>query len=391
MPAARRIVDRVVHSVLIVLGALVLLACFGNAWSGPKVRAAATLRLQEVAAGLSSPLYLTAPAGDPRLFVVEQPGRIRIVQDGKLLSSPFLDLTSRVGSGGERGLLSVAFHPQYAANGFFYVNYTDRNGDTHVERYSVSADPNVADPASARLLLTVRQPFPNHNGGLNLFGPDGMLYIGLGDGGGAGDPMRNGQNRNTLLGKILRINVDGGDPYAIPPDNPFAGQSGARPEIWALGLRNPWRFAFDREANLLYIADVGQNRWEEIDVAPAGAPGLNYGWNLMEGAHCFSSPTCNQAGLVPPVVEYGHGEGCSVTGGSVYRGKSVPSIVGHYFHADYCQGWVRSFKYVNGAATEPHEWTTGDVGNILSFGEDAAGELYILSGNGRVYRITGAE
>jgi glucose/arabinose dehydrogenase len=388
MPVASRLLYRLL---LVALCAVTLIICYRNARSDPGVRATGTLRLQEVASGLSSPLYLTAPAGDPRLFVVEQPGRIRIVQDGRLLPTPFLNLASRVSSGGERGLLSVAFHPRYASNGFLYVNYTDRNGDTRIERYSVSADPNVADPSSARLLLSIKQPFANHNGGLNLFGPDGMLYIGMGDGGSGGDPRGNGQNRNTLLGKMLRLDVDGGEPYAIPPDNPFAGQNGTLNEIWALGLRNPWRFSFDREANLLYIADVGQSQWEEINVVPAGAGGLNYGWNRMEGDHCFRTPNCDQAGLVRPVLEYSHSDGCSVTGGCVYRGKNIPSVVGHYFYADYCEGWVRSFKYANGVATESREWAVGDVGNVLSFGEDAAGELYILSGNGRVYRITSAE
>jgi glucose/arabinose dehydrogenase len=391
MPTTDFRAHRLTRWLPITLCALVLLACLGKARSDSGVYLAATLRLQPIASGLDSPLYLTAPAGDSRLFIVEQPGRIRIVRDGQLVARPFLDIAGRVSSGGERGLLSVAFHPQYASNGFFYVNYTDRNGDTRIERYSVTADPNVADPASGKLLLSIKQPFSNHNGGLNLFGPDGMLYIGMGDGGSGGDPMGNGQNRNTLLGKLLRIDVDGGDPYAIPPDNPFAGQNGARQEIWALGLRNPWRFSFDREANLLYVADVGQNRWEEVDVVPAGAGGLNYGWNRMEGTHCYGTPTCDQAGLVLPVLEYGHDQGCSVTGGYVYRGKSIPSIVGQYFYADYCQGWVRSFKYANGAATVPREWAVGAVGNILSFGEDAAGELYLLAANGRVYRIAGAE
>jgi len=391
MPTTDLRAHRLPRRLPITLCILALLACFGRARSDSGVHLAATLRLQPIASGLDSPLYLTAPAGDSRLFIVEQPGRIRIVRDGQLVARPFLDIAGRVSSGGERGLLSVAFHPQYTSNGFFYVNYTDRNGDTRIERYSVTADPNVADPASGKLLLSIKQPFSNHNGGLNLFGPDGMLYIGMGDGGSGGDPMGNGQNRNALLGKLLRIDVDGGDPYAIPPDNPFAGQTGARQEIWALGLRNPWRFSFDREANLLYVADVGQNRWEEVDVVPAGAGGLNYGWNRMEGTHCYGTPTCDQAGLALPVLEYGHDQGCSVTGGYVYRGKSIPSIVGQYFYADYCQGWVRSFKYANGAATEPREWAVGAVGNILSFGEDAAGELYLLAGNGRAYRIAGAE
>jgi len=353
----------------------------GKSW------AAEGIQLETVVSGLEDPLYLTAPASDPRLFIVEQPGRIRIVQDGQLLPTPFLDIVRQVRSGGERGLLSVAFHPNYASNGFFYVNYTDQRGDTRIERFSVSSDPNVADPSSGKLLLKIEQPYANHNGGLNLFGPDGMLYIGMGDGGSGGDPHGHGQNRGALLGALLRIDVDGGDPYAIPPDNPFVGQPGMRGEIWAWGLRNPWRFAFDRETNLLYIADVGQNKWEEIDVAPAKEAGLNYGWNLMEGAHCFRSSNCSPKGLVLPVLEYGHAEGCSVTGGFVYRGKTIPFLVGHYFYADYCDGWIRSFKYTDGKVSEQRTWDMGPIGKVLSFGEDAAGELYVLSDNGRVYRI----
>ncbi|HEX7239499.1 MAG TPA: PQQ-dependent sugar dehydrogenase, partial [Longimicrobiaceae bacterium] len=274
----------------------------------------AEVRLAEVAAGLSSPVYLNAPRGDARLFIVEQPGRIRVVENGALLPTPFLDITDRVSSGGERGLLSVAFHPSYAANGFLYVNYTDRAGDTRIERYRVSADRNRADPASAKLILQVAQPFANHNGGLVVFGPDGKLYVGMGDGGSGGDPQGHGQSRATLLGDLLRIDVDAGDPYAIPADNPHAGQSASRNEIWESGVRNPWRFSFDREAGLLYLADVGQNALEEINVVPAGSGGLNYGWNVMEGSRCFSpAEGCGRTGLVVPVLEYGHSEGCSVT------------------------------------------------------------------------------
>src|SRR5581483_6930387 len=270
------------------------------------------LALEPVASGLSAPLYLTAPPGDTtRLFVVEQGGRVRIVAHGRLLAAPFLDLTARVSAGGERGLLSLAFHPDFAANGYVCVDYTDTNGDTRVERYTVSGDPDVADPASRKPILFVPQPYPNHNGGLVLFGPDGKLYIGLGDGGSGGDPENRAQNPDSLLGKLLRLDVDAGDPYAIPPDNPFARGGGA-PEVWALGLRNPWRFAFDRASGLLYIADVGQDAWEEVDVAPAARSGANYGWRLMEGAHCYHPDPCSPAGLVPPALEYSHAEGCAV-------------------------------------------------------------------------------
>src|SRR3989475_6913841 len=229
----------------------------------------ADLRLEIVARGLSDPLYLTAPAGDARLFIVEQAGRIRIVKDGRLLPTPFLDLRDSVGAGGERGLLGLAFHPAYARNGRFYVDYTDKHGDTRIKRFAVSTDPDRADPASGTQLLFIAQPYANHNGGLVMFGPDGMLYVGMGDGGSGGDPHGNGQNKRTLLGKLLRIDVDRGDPYAIPPDNPFVGAAGARPEISATGLRNPWRFAFDRATGLLYIADVGQNPWGGLGIARA--------------------------------------------------------------------------------------------------------------------------
>ena len=361
----------------------------------PKARVRPSISLQarelgveRVASGLSMPLHLTAPAGDSRLFIAEQAGRIRIVANGALAARPFLDITSKVRSGGEQGLLSVAFHPRYGANGFFYVNYTDRQGDTQVERYRVSGNRDVADPASAHTILQVGQPYENHNGGHILFGPDGMLYVGMGDGGGSGDPHGHGQDRTTLLGKLLRIDVDRGGPYAVPPDNPFVHESGARPEIWAYGLRNPWRMAFDWTTELLYIADVGQSRWEEVNVQPARAAGLNYGWNRMEGAHCYGVPVCRKAGLVLPALEYGRNDGCSVTGGVVYRGKRLPFVRGHYFYSDYCTGFLRSFTYEEGIVTNRHAWNVDDLGPVLSLGEDGAGEVYVLSGNGNVYRLT---
>lgn len=343
--------------------------------------------LQPVAEGLVAPLYLTAPAGDPRLFVVEQPGRIRVIRDGRLLPEPFLDITDKVGYGGERGLLGLAFHPRYAANGRFYVDYTDRHGDTRVERYTARPAADVADRASAHPVLFVAQPYANHNGGDVLFGPDGMLYVGMGDGGSGGDPRGNGQNLGTLLGKLLRLDVDGAEPYASPPDNPFVGRAGARPEIWAYGLRNPWRMAFDRTAGLLYIADVGQNLWEEVDVAPAAAKGLNYGWNRMEGTHCYGIGLCSREGLTLPVLEYGHGDGCAIVGGFVYRGHAVPALAGQYVYSDYCGGWLRSFRTDGAAAVDRRTWRVPSPGEILSFGEDAAGELYLLAANGTVYRL----
>jgi len=368
---------------------LALAACTGDdpTDTPPAVEA---LRLQEVAAGLAAPVFLTAPADDARLFVVEQAGRIRIVENGAVIPTPFLDITDRVGSGGERGLLSMAFHPRYTQNGFFYVYYTDRSGDIRVERFRVSADRARADAGSARNVITIpHRDASNHNGGLVAFGPDGRMYLAPGDGGGGGDPQRNGQNPATLLGKILRLDVDGAEPYAIPAGNPFAG-GGGRPEIWAIGLRNPWRFAWDREEGTLFVADVGQSAWEEVNAVPAAAAGLNYGWNVMEGAHCFpAGSACSTAGKVLPVLEYGHAEGCSITGGYVYRGRAMPGLRGTYFYSDFCRGWLRSFRMEKGAVAERREWSVGTVGNVTSFGEDAQGELYLLAG-GRVLRIVPA-
>jgi len=347
-----------------------------------------TLALQSVASGLSNPVYVTTPPGDSRLFVVEQAGRIRIVQNGQLATTPFLDITSRVASGGERGLLSVAFHPQFQSNGFFYVYFTGLSGEIRVERFAVSANPDVANGASSKVILTVSHPRSNHNGGLALFGPDGMLYLGLGDGGGAGDPDKNGQNPNTLLGALLRINVDGGDPYSIPAGNPFANRNDARPEIWAIGLRNPWRFAFDAVDGFLYVADVGQDVLEEVNVIPSSRSGANFGWNVMEGSSCYAASACSKTGLEIPPVEYSHsGGGCSITGGFVYRGSALPEIAGHYFYSDYCAGFIRSFRYSNGVATDQRTWDLGNLGSVTSFGRDAAGELYLTTSGGRVYKF----
>ncbi len=346
-----------------------------------------SIQLVEVASGFDQPVYLTAPPNDGRLFIVELAGRIRIVENGQLVGTPFLDITGIVRSGGERGLLSMAFAPDYASSGHFYVSYTDNAGNTRIARYAVSADPNVADAGSAKTILSVGQPFSNHNGGLVMFGPDGMLYVGLGDGGSGGDPQNHGQNRGTLLGALLRIDVEAGDPYGIPADNPFVSDPNARDEIWAFGLRNPWRFSFDFTDDVLYVADVGQNAFEEVSAVSASTPGLNYGWRLMEGNHCFNPSNCDPGGLTLPVVEYGHGPECSVTGGFVYRGQEIPAIQGHYFYSDFCAGWLRSFKLVNGVATEQQEWDVGSVGNVTSFGEDAAGELYVVVSSGRVFRI----
>ncbi|MGK5031115.1 PQQ-dependent sugar dehydrogenase [Janthinobacterium sp. MDT1-19] len=371
---------------------------YAGATASASVAYAATaplaLALQEVASGLSAPIFLTAPPGDSRLFILERPGRIRVVQNGNLLATPFLDISTLTTTSGERGLLSLAFHPQYASNGYFFLYYTNLAGDIVIERRQVSAgNANVADPLSALAILTIPHPtFSNHYGGLLSFGPDGYLYAGTGDGGSAGDPSGNAQNTNVLLGKLLRLDVNAStvaQPYAIPPGNPFA-TAGGRAEIWAYGLRNPWRYAFDVPAQLLYLADVGQANWEEVDVRPVGQAGNNYGWNIMEGARCYSSSgSCNQAGLVLPAVEYGHDTagGCSITGGYVYRGTALPELAGQYLYSDYCSGWLKSFSYSNGTASTVTDWGITNVGNILSFGQDAQNELYMLSGTGKVYRI----
>jgi glucose/arabinose dehydrogenase len=348
------------------------------------------VRFTVVASGLAAPTELTAPPNDARLFVTEQAGRVRILRGGQLLDTPFLDITARVRSGGERGLLGLAFHPQYAATGEFFVSYTDLNGNSRVERYRASSDPDRADAASGRLVLAVEQPFSNHNGGQIAFGPDGMLYIALGDGGSGGDPQGHGQNRNTLLGSLLRVDVSV-EPYRSPADNPYAS-GGGRPEIWAIGLRNPWRFSFDRERGLLYIADVGQNRREEVNVQPVAAPGLNYGWNIMEGRECYTGTSCDMTGLTLPVLQYPNpAEGCSITGGHVYRGAAIAALRGWYLFADYCRGWVRAFRYTDsGTAADLTELSTAGLGNITAFGRDSAGELYVLTAGGTIYRIDNA-
>jgi glucose/arabinose dehydrogenase len=334
-----------------------------------------------VASGFTKPLYLThAGDGSGRLFVVEQAGRILIVEQGQVNPTPFLDIVSIVGSdANEQGLLGLAFHPNYASNGLFFINYTDKQGDTQIARYSVSDNPDVADPNSAEILLTIDQPYANHNGGQVVFGPDGYLYIGMGDGGAANDPHNNGQNVNALLGKILRIDVDSGDPYAIPPDNPFAGNGQGSPEIWSYGWRNPWRFSFDLATGDMYIADVGQNQYEEVHVELAGTPGgQNYGWRLMEGAHCFDGD-CDPASqnLVLPIAEYDHGQGCSITGGYVYRGSQFSALNGIYFYGDYCSGIIWALRReVDGNWSQAEVLQSGYT--ISSFGQDEAGEVYLV-------------
>jgi glucose/arabinose dehydrogenase len=335
--------------------------------------------------GLELPVFATAPASDPRLFIVEQTGRIRILADGALSPEPFLDISDRVSAGGEQGLLGLAFHPKFAENGRFFVNYTDTAGDTRVVAYTVTDNPTRVDPDSGTVLLAVDQPFANHNGGWIGFGPEGLLHIGLGDGGAGGDPGNRAQNPESLLGKLLRIDVDSAQPYSIPADNPFADGGGA-PEVYMLGLRNPWRIAFDGDQ--LYIADVGQNAYEEITVLPRTAAGANLGWRIVEGPACFSPESgCDMTGLVAPAHSYSHADGgCSITGGYVYRGRALPELDGQYFFADYCAGFVRSMTWPSG---EVVDWTgqLGNLGNISSFGTDSAGELYIMTLEGSLDRL----
>ncbi len=344
--------------------------------------------LSVAASGFDMPVHLTAPTGDSRLFVAEKGGRIKIVEGGATRATSFLDISNLVSNAREQGLLSLAFHPNYIANGHFYVYYTDVSGASRVARYAVSSDRNVADAGSAKLILQLAQPHTNHNGGLIAFGPDGMLYIGLGDGGGSGDPDDNGQDLGTLLGALLRIDVDGGDPYAIPPDNPFVGDASALDEIWAYGLRNPWRYSFDGDQAAIYIADVGQNTWEEINVESAVVGGLNYGWNIMEGQDCFNVANCDRAGMELPVLQYSTATaGCAVVGGFVYRGSAINGLSGNYFYSDNCEGWIKSFKLEFGQATQRFAWDLGNIGAVLSFGEDGDRELYVLSANGNVYQF----
>lgn len=355
---------------------------------------AISLAAVEVATAVS-PVFLTAPAGDARQFIVERAGRIRILQNNVLLTQPFLDISPRVFTGGEGGLLSIAFDPRYATTGFVFLYYIDLNQNIVIERFTVSPNVNVLDPTSGLVIIRIPHPnFQNHFGGQVAFGPDGFLYLGTGDGGGAGDPARNAQNLNILLGKLLRLDVSAATvalPYAIPPANPYAGQAGRRGEIWASGLRNPWRFTFD--GNQLLIADVGQDRREEIDIAASTAAGLNYGWNIAEGTVCYNAASCDLSSLTAPALDYEHGtnnvNGCSITGGFVYRGTALPELAGRYFYSDYCTGFLKSVTPgANGAATEQRDWNITGLGNVVSFGRDGNGELYLLTGSGKIYRIS---
>jgi glucose/arabinose dehydrogenase len=351
------------------------------------------LRLQPVGR-FRSPLYVTAPPRDRRrIFVVEQGGTIRVVRGGRVLRRPFLDVSGQVVSGGEQGLLGLAFAPDYHESRRFYVHYTDRGGDTRIVEYRARrGDPDRADPGSARVVLTQEQPESNHNGGQLAFGPDGLLYIGLGDGGGGDDQhgeRGNAQNLGTLLGKILRIDPRpaGGRPYRIPSSNPFAGRPGARGEIYAYGLRNPWRFSFDRATGALTIGDVGQNAVEEIDYVPRGrGRGANFGWRPFEGSRRnFDEPA---PGHVRPVIEKSHGDGwCSITGGYVVRDPGVPALRGRYVYGDYCKGELRAARLRSGGATGDRSLGLRTISSLSSFGEDARGRVYVVSLDGPVYRF----
>ncbi|MGB8251989.1 MAG: PQQ-dependent sugar dehydrogenase [Anaerolineaceae bacterium] len=374
-----------------------------------------SISLTEVISGLDRPVQFThAGDGSGRLFVVEKTGRIKIYLNN-IYQSTFLDIHSKVSTASEQGLLSVVFPPAYATSGRFYIYYTNLAGDTVIARYLVSTDPNLADAASEVILLTVDQPYANHNGGQMAFGPDGYLYIGMGDGGSAGDPGNRAQNPGELLGKILRIDVKQPDAtvlpagshhfffpailrsgvdmlYRIPPDNPFINTPGYRPEIWALGLRNPWRFSFDRATGDLYIADVGQDTWEEVDFQPStSAGGENYGWRILEGTHCYNPPS----GCIPPaaysapILEYAHGtndtNGCSITGGFVYRGSTYPLLQGIYFYGDFCTGKI--WGAVNNSGWQETLLTTAPF-PISTFGESENGEIYVADfGNGKIFQI----
>ena len=362
------------------------------------------LASQRVASDLDYPVFATSPPGDPRLFIVEQGGQIKILKHGQVLPTLFLDIHTLVSPPGgfeQRGLFGIAFHPQYASNRFFYLMYSDVDWRTTVVRYRASAsNPDIADPASAFLVLKMVLPAPNHHGGTLNFGPnDGYLYIGIGDGGEQEDPFNFAQRDDLLFGKMLRIDVNNGMPYGIPPSNPFVGPGLPLDEIWAKGFRNPYRWSFDRETGDMYIGDVGQGAWEEVDYQSAGSKGgENYGWRIMEGNHCFNPPQgCNTTGLVRPIHEYPHIPDCSVTGGYIYRGSAIPSAQGTYFFADFCTGKIWSFRYQNGLVSNFIDRTEelsaqGEVEWIGSFAEDSAGELYmvdrgIVLGQGEIWRI----
>lgn len=388
---AHRVWNKHVNLLLLALTALLLMSCSGGGGQDsttdpPTATPATSISLTQFAVGFSSPVAITSAGdGSGRLFVVEQGGAVRIVRNGAVAPQPFLDISSLVTAGGEQGLLGLAFPPGFSVRRNFYVNYINRTGigNTVIARFAVGDNPDLADPTSRQELLTITQPFANHNGGQLAFGPDTLLYIGSGDGGSGGDPQGNGQNTASLLGKILRLDVlSGASPYVVPSGNPFGN------EVWAYGLRNPWRFSFDRQGGDLYLADVGQEAREEINFQPAGSGvGANYGWNTMEGSLCFLTPSCSSAGLTLPVAEYDHGGGdCSVTGGYVYRGGS-PSLRGTYLYGDFCSGRIWGLRH-NGVAWENRLLLDSTL-LISTFGEDESGELYVADyAAGAIFRIS---
>ena len=353
--------------------------------------AAQEIRTTQIASGIPLPSGIeNAGDGSGRLFFVQQNGIIRVFRNGALVQQPFLDIRTKTTGSGERGLLGLAFPPGYAQKQRFYVDYTNLRGDTVIAQYRTTSNPDVADPASETILLTIPQPFENHNGGQVRFGPDGYLYVGMGDGGSGGDPQKNGQNLNALLGKILRIDVENSPgTIVIPPSNPFVNTAGARPEIWALGMRNPWRFSFDRATGDLWIADVGQETYEEINFQPAASRGgENYGWNIMEGMHCFGTAICSTANFTLPVWEYTHASGCSISGGFMYRGNGSPGLRGLFLYADYCSGTIWALDHAGGKWSSRILLSSGF--GVTTFGEDEAGELYIANQtNGTIHRIDG--
>lgn len=350
---------------------------------------------QKIVSGLKRPTSIVQPPdGSGRLFVTEQPGTVRVIQDGKLLATPFLNVTSKLTSAGnEQGLLDIAFHPDYAKNGTFFITYTRTDGQPTLARYQVSSsDPNIADPSSAKVLISIPHPFPNHNGSQITFGPDGYLYYGMGDGGSGGDPFNNGQNKQALLGSMMRLDVNQGNSYGIPADNPFVNDKSARPELWAKGLRNPWRFSFDMKTHELYIADVGQNQYEEIDVQPADSKGgENYGWSVYEANHDFKGGG-DKSKFVFPVTEYDHSEGrCSVTGGYVYRGKALPKLDGVYLYADYCSGTIWTLQKDSSDQWNSQAFMATSY-NITSFGQDTDGEIYLADQkSGTIFKLVAAQ
>jgi glucose/arabinose dehydrogenase len=375
---------------IFVLTLIVVLAVKPGWAAEPAIPDAPAVHLQSIVSGLTAPVDLqSAHDGTSRLFVLEQGGTIRIVKGTKLMATPFLNISSIIVSGGEMGLLGVAFHPQYKSNGRFFVNYNRRVSgqlQTAIAEYHVSAtNPNLADPSSGKVLLSFDQPFENHKGGQLVFGPDGFLYIGTGDGGSGGDPLGNGQKLSTLLGKMLRIDINSGSTYAIPADNPFVGVNGAKGEIWAYGFRNPWRFAFDsKSSKRLFVGDVGQDAWEEVDIVTKGG---NFGWNIMEGNHCYPPGTnCNSTGLIPPIAEYSHSEGIAVIGGYVYRGTAIPALKGLYVFGDFGSGQLWTLQEVQAGTWQRAPLLSTGI-NISALGRGGNNELYVLEYGGRLHRL----